>query len=277
MHRLFDFCLRLYPAEYRAGFEDEMRAVLAELAAARPGRRLIAAEIPGLLKGALAEHFHSARAAGFARVTASMAAGAGFAASLHVMLIRALLPCLIAGIALGQPMPRQDSATLETAKAIYRDAFTALRDAKSMDDIRKLSRTLDSPAWISVDRFGRRILDRASAESDLESLLALPPESRVTQMDIIWAEQDGDRLSVLAWMMPHEAQAADTAADYGPKGAKHRFTRAALVRDLFEKTPDGWRRIQHDKLLNNATVLAVDGVPRIVPPLGPTRQVTPAK
>ena len=278
MHRrLFDLCLSFYPGEFRAAFEAEMRAVLAGVSATRPGARTVLAEVLGLLAGAAAAHIACARAAGLGRIAASMAAGAGLAGTLQALIYRSLLCSLIAGIALSQALPKEDPAALETARSIYRAAFTALRDAKTMDDMRRLSRSLDSPEWISVDRFGRRVFDRAGAERDLESLLQLPPERRVTRMDIVWAEQDGGRLIVLAWMMPHEATLADTAGDYGPKGAKHTFTRGTLIRDLFEKTPDGWRRIRHDKLSPNGTVLAVDGAPRIVPPLPPHRQAAPAK
>jgi len=90
-------------------------------------------------------------------------------------------------------------------------------------------------------------------------------------MDIIWAERDSDRLMVLAWMMPHENEMAD--AD----GQKHRLMEGTLIRDLFQKTADGWRRIQHDKLTPYNTILAVDGKQRIVPPLDERNRVTPLK
>ena len=34
-------------------------------------------------------------------------------------------------------------------------------------------------------------------------------------MDIIWAEKDGDRMTVLAWMMPYELEREDAAGDHG--------------------------------------------------------------
>jgi hypothetical protein len=165
---------------------------------------------------------------------------------------------------------RQDPATLELAKSIYARAFTEMRNAKSLDDMKKLADGLDSPDWISVDRFGRTALTRQNADRELASVLSLAPERRVTEMDILWAEQDSDRLMVLAWMMPHQAELID-------EEGKHRAIEATLVRDLFRKAEHGWQRIQHDKLVPNNMVLAVEGVPRIVPPLDELHRVTPGR
>jgi hypothetical protein len=139
--------------------------------------------------------------------------------------------------------------------------------------MKKLSDGLDSPDWISVDRFGRTILTRADADRELQSVLAIAPARRVTEMDIVWAEQDMDRLMVIAWMMPSEAERIDSEGVFGPKGGKHRLTRGTLIRDIFQNTGDSWRRIRHDKLTPNDTVLAVDGVPRIVPPLDQANRI----
>jgi hypothetical protein len=185
--------------------------------------------------------------------------------------------CLTAGMACAQPETKQDPATLELARSIYARSFADLRQAKTLEDMKRLSDALDSPDWISVDRMGRTILTRKDTDRELESLLVLPPERRVTGMDIIWAEQESDRLAVLAWMMPSEVDRVDAKGDYGPKGASHRITRGTLVRDLFIRTPAGWRRIQHDKLLPNSTLLAVDGEPRVLPTFDAAHYVTPAK
>jgi hypothetical protein len=190
--------------------------------------------------------------------------------------LSALILCLVLQRAFAQQEIRQDPATLELARSIYTRAFRQLREAKTLEDMKRLSDALDSPDWISVDRMGRTILTRKDADRELESVLALPSERRVTGMDIIWAEQESDRLAVLAWMMPSETERVDASGDYGQKGGTHRMLRATLVRDLFVKTPAGWRRIQHDKLLPNSTLLAVDGVPRVLPLTDDSRRVTPA-
>ena len=173
---------------------------------------------------------------------------------------------MLAGIAAGQPV-RQDASTLELARSIYSRSFTALREARTLEEMRRLSGDLDAPEWISVDRFGRTILTKKDADRDLESLLALPPERRVTGMDILWAERDSERLIVLGWMMVNMAERVDAEGEFGPKAASHKLTRGTLIRDVFVKTADGWRRIRHDKLTPNDMVLAVDGAARIVPPL----------
>ena len=55
-----------------------------------------------------------------------------------------------------------------------------------------------------VRRVGRTGLTRQNQEQEFASILALPPDRRITEMDIIWAERDSSRLMVVAWMMPHE-------------------------------------------------------------------------
>ncbi len=188
------------------------------------------------------------------------------------MLRFSILVCVCVSAALSQPA-RQDTATLELARGIYRTAFIGLREAKTLDDMRKVSDSMDSPEWISVDRFGRTILTKKEADRDLQSLLSLPPERRAAAMEIIWAEQDAERLIVVAWMMPNESKRVDAEGEFGPKGATHQVTRATLIRDLFTKTPGGWRRIRHDKLTPNDIVVAVDGTPRVVPPMDERRRV----
>ena len=49
-----------------------------------------------------------------------------------------------------------------------------------------------------------------------------------------------------------------TGMDADPK-INHRLSRATLIRDIFEDTANGWRRIRHEKFLPNGTVLAIDG------------------
>jgi hypothetical protein len=192
-----------------------------------------------------------------------------------------LLPLfLIAGICLAQPAPKPDREALELAKSIYSRSFTDVRDAKTLEDMRKVSDRQDLKDWVSLDRFGRTTLtkqDTAGEDRELASILSLPPERRVAEMDIIWAERDADRLMVLEWIMPHQVEVTDRDGEYGPKGAKHQLMEGTLVRDLFRKTADGWVRFQHDKLTPNSTILAVDGSQRIVPPLDERNRVTPLK
>ena len=193
---------------------------------------------------------------------------------------RLFLMCLIAGICQAQPAPKPDVEALELTKSIYSRNFADVRDAKTLEDMQKVSNRESSKDWISVDRFGRTVLtkqDQDGVNRELASMLSLPPERRVGEMDIIWAEQDSDRLMVLAWMMPHEVEVTDRDGEYGPKGSTHRLMEGTLIRGLFQKTADGWLRIRHDKLTPNNTILAVDGTQRIVPPMDERNRVTPAK
>lgn len=294
MTQLFKLLVGLYPAEYRAEFGDEMRTVFLALVTSR--NRSYLTESLGLLRGAALEHgrllLERSRASW--QTLAAMSGGMVIAYGMHVLMYWSLVPgkgkglgralehlvsrvfllAVLVGVAFGQQPPKQDSAALELAKSIYLRSFTALRAAKTLDDMKKLSDDLDSPDWISVDRFGRTVLTRKDADREFQSMLALPPDRRVTEMDIVWAERDADRLTVLAWMMPNEAERVDSNGDFGPKGGSHRLTRSTLIRDIFQSTADGWRRIRHDKLVPNDTVLAVDGIPRIMPPLDERHRVT---
>ena len=253
MLKIFDLMMRLYPAHFRLEFETEMRVVFTALL----NERTPWTELLSLIHGAARERL---RTAAKFRTAVSLAGGVACAFSSQALLYRALLHTLavglFAGIAGAQPLLKQDPVTLETAKSIYQKAFTALRDAKNMDDMRKIADSLDAPEWISVDRFGRTLLTRSQADRELESMLAIPPEQRMSTMDIIWAEHDQTRMIVLAWLFPREE--VRTGMDADPK-ISHRLSRATLIRDIFENTANGWRRIRHEKFLPNGTVLAVDG------------------
>ena len=190
---------------------------------------------------------------------------------------RLLLFSAWAGIALGQQLAKQDAAVLDTAKSIYRRTLTAVREAKTVADLQKLADELDSPEWISVDRFGRTGLTKQTALKGLESLLSVPPEHRVPRMEIIWAERDSDRLAVLAWMGLREVERVDDDGVYGEKGAKHRLLLGTMTWDLFMNTEQGWRRIRHEKLLPDSAVMAVDGTSRVAPPVAEQNRVTPFK
>jgi hypothetical protein len=72
-----------------------------------------------------------------------------------------------------QQPPKQDPATLELARSIYAQAFTALREAKTLEDMKKLADSLDSLDWISVDRFGRPVQTRQDSDRELTSMLNL--------------------------------------------------------------------------------------------------------
>jgi hypothetical protein len=264
MLRIFDFLLLLYPAEFRVEFGEEMRAVFASVREpAAPS--LLVREYCGLLRGAVVERCRLA----YRRVP-FLAGGAIFALGAQFLIYWCLLP----GAAHGQTV-KEDAAAVELARSIYSASFTALRDAKTLDDLRKVSDEIDAAEWISVDRFGRTILTKKDADRDLESLLSLPPARRAAGMENIGAERDAERLIVVAWMMPNRAERADPDGEFGEKGATHQLNRGTLIRDIFVKKEEGWRRIRHDKITPNDLVLAVDGASRIVPPLADSRRVTP--
>ena len=274
MRWLFPRLMLLYPPQFRAEFETEMQSVfLAVLATAghhSPRQRawVLWTELVGLLTGAVREQ---------ARRATPALAGTTMALCLHAALYTVLVPIrtlLLLGLFVGslpaQPPAHQDPAVLQTAKSLYTAALTAIRDAESVDDMKKLADQFDSPDWISVDRFSRQAFTRRQSDTGLAALLALPADRRITGMDILWAERDSDRMIVLGWMMPNQVERPNST------GGTQRLTRATLFRDTFADTPLGWRRIKHEKLLPNDFTLAINGLPQIIPPLDEPHRVSPA-
>ena len=273
MRRLFRILMLLYPPQFRAEFEPEMHSVFfAVLATAsrhsfRQWAWVLWTELIGTLTGAVREQAP--------RATPALA-GATMAFCLHAALYTVLVPIrtlLLLGLLVGslpaQPPAQQDPTILQTAKSLYTAALTAIRDAKSLDDMKKLADQFDSPDWISVDRFGRPGFTRRQADTGLAALLALPADRRITGMEILWAERDSDRMIVLGWMMPNQVERPN------PTGGTQRLTRSTLFRDTFTDTPLGWRRIKHEKLLPNDFTLVIDGLSQIIPPLDERHRVSP--
>lgn len=261
MLRWFDLLMRLYPADWRAEFADEMREVFRNAAP-----RNAWCETVGLVAGAARQRLPSLM---------PLAGGAALALTAQMAIYVALLPhagrilqrtiqnlaaflmliCIVTGAGLAQ-QPAQDAATVALAQSIYDHAFAAIRNAKTIADLHKAADELDSPDWVSIDHFGRTVRTGHDTDRELESMAALPPEQRVARMDIIWAEQDGDRLAVLIWIAPREIVTAG-----------QRLIRGTLVQDLFEKRSNIWKRIRHEKLTPDGMILAVDGASRFMPPL----------
>jgi hypothetical protein len=282
MLRWFDLMMFLYPAAWRAEYGAEMRTVLLEAAPAHRWR-----EASGLLRGAIDQRCLQVKRTFPVPPAFAMLGGLALALGTHLVVYAALLPhgarillrtwqnfagfltvlLAITGICLAQTS-KEDPAALALAKSIYGPTLKAVRDAKTVDDLKRADGLLDSEDWISGDRFGRTVLTKKDENRELESMLNLPPEQRAVRMEIIWAEQDRDRLEVLMWVAPGEAESVDAA------GAKHRITTGTLARDLFDKRSSGWMRIRHDKLTPNSTILAMDGVSRFMPPLDPAHRIT---
>jgi len=96
------------------------------------------------------------------------------------LLSRVLTLFPIAGICLAQPAPKPDMEALELAKSIYSRSFTEVRDAKTLEDMRKISDHQDSKDWISLDRFGRMVLtkqDPAGVDREFQSMLTFLPNA----------------------------------------------------------------------------------------------------
>ena len=297
MWMIFELLLRLYPREHRVEFGEDMRGVLREIVGGRETglarARMVGTEMLGRGCGAASERF--CELAG--RMEAPMVAGIVSACVIHVLMYRELVPVrarsfsrllelfgqcvatalLLGGVVYGQQQAKEDAEILSTVKSIYLANLVALREAKTLEDMKKLADGMDAPEWVSVDRFGRTVMTRRDVDRELGSMLSIPGDRRVMGLEVIWAERAGDRMIVVGWMMPNEIQRVDTSGEYGEKGATHRLMRGTLYKDFFVETPKGWRRVRHEKLLPNDVVLAVDGVARIVPPMAPARRIAPPK
>src|SRR5436190_8585849 len=238
MRKTLDFILAIYPADLKREFGDEMRAVAMTLIA--QGKRQSWKELGWLLQDAIRERMRQ-------QESASVISGALAALIAQLILYSQIIPIhrlrtvvlllsLGAAIATSQQQPRQDPAALAEAKAIYDRVFKALGEARTIEDMQAVSESFDTKDWTSITRFGRTN-NRELIAQEWQSMLKLKPEQRVPRMEIIWTDQDGDRMTVVAWMMPNEVEQVDSQGDYGEKGQRHKLSRATLVRDLFTKTP----------------------------------------
>jgi hypothetical protein len=142
------------------------------------------------------------------------------------------------------------AAAEETQKIIrelYTSSFAAMREARTKEDIIRLVDGFDAPEWVGNMPAGET-LTRADTIRDGEAALAIPPEKRIPQMDIVYLRETGWNVLVVYWR-------------YRKSG---RQLIGALYRDTWVRTAPGWRRIRQEKFFPDRP-LVEDGKPVFLP------------
>ncbi|MFN0103358.1 MAG: hypothetical protein ACKV2U_14875 [Bryobacteraceae bacterium] len=180
---------------------------------------------------------------------------------------KTLLPLLL----LCSSIHAQRSDVEDSIRELYRQTLSALKLAKTDDDIRRVVDIMDVREWLSLDATGLP-MSREQARSELKSLLALPPERRTPRMEILWIDSSAAATIVVLWVY-NPMEIPDNEGRYGPRGEKRNVLLGSLVRDTFARTDLGWRRIRHEKIIPNQ-ILTVDGRSLISPPLDSSRAIS---
>jgi hypothetical protein len=116
--------------------------------------------------------------------------------------------CLVAGIlvaavdCIAQPKPSkpQQSSAAADISTVYQQMLSAMRSAKSKEEIVKAMDAFDAPDWVGVDPTGKRT-SRQEAMKALETLVANPSDKRVLpDMEVVWMNIAGGKASVLMWV-----------------------------------------------------------------------------
>lgn len=137
----------------------------------------------------------------------------------------------------------------KTIKDMYASTLSAMKNAKTKDDIQTLVSGMDVPEWVGISPEGAT-QTRTETLASLEPLLAIPPEKRpVPALDFLYFKETGWNVLVLYWVYAK---------------TEHQMV-GSLARDTWARTASGWRRIRHEKFLPNQ-VLVDDGKPVILPP-----------
>lgn len=257
INQLYSILLRAYPRSYRAQFEAEMVEVFREASHHwRAGghasyARFLLAESVGMLRGVALEWLRYFTRAGKITATVSALSGVAVAAAFHVSLYTVLVPHAHAQ----NRTAAADRQALEVVTTLYRNTFAALHDAKTKEDIAKLVDNLEAPDWVSIDPNGYTVLTRDEAVRQLEMFLTVDPDKRPSNnIEILWVHAEPWRITAVdlvhSGVQGSAAMPAFRSKDaFGPD-AQSRFVLAgSLVRDTFARTPNGWRRIRHEKLL----------------------------
>jgi hypothetical protein len=142
-----------------------------------------------------------------------------------------------------------DEDIAKTIKDLYASTLSAMKNAKTKEDIQTIVNGMDVPEWVGISPTGET-QTRAETLTSLEPLLAVPPEKRpVPTLDFLYVKETGWNVLVLYWVYAK---------------TEHQIV-GSLARDTWVRTASGWRRIRHEKFLPNQ-VLVDDGKPVILPP-----------
>jgi hypothetical protein len=173
-----------------------------------------------------------------------------------------LRPALVAVFLVGaaSSLDAADDAVRRELQSLYDRASAAAVARKSLVDAEATHRWLDMPDCVYKNT-GQRWRAWAEMRRFLEAELQTPLQALSSQIQTIEVNAD---LATTITVVRGTARVVDHAGQFGPRGEVRELTTTATVRDIWTRTPSGWRRKSHEKIIPNR-VVAVDGKPR--PPL----------
>ena len=171
-------------------------------------------------------------------------------------LVAALASSLIA--AHGLAAAQRGADPQKDIQAIYNRASAAAVGAKTYADAAAIHEWLDTPDCLYTN-FMRPARTWAQMRPDVEAGLATPPSSLST---VIRKLEVTGTTAIATAVVEGTARIVDEAGQYGARGAAHEVVTRATVRDLWVRSPEGWRRKSHEKLTPNG-VASVDGKPTV--------------
>jgi len=247
--KLYFLLLRAYPPAYRVQFELEMRAVLEEAAGDRSGF----SEFAGLAGGAALEWFRYFQRSGKIGTVVNAIGGLAVAGVIQFLIYAVLVP--VQHVHAQNRPAAAEPAPLEVVTGLIHHTFAALHDAKTKEDIAKLVDDMEAPDWVSIDPNGYTVLTHDEEVHTLEGFLSVPPEKRPSNnIEILWVHAEPWRITAVE-LVHSGVQGSAVMPEFRSKetfgaAAESRLVLAgSLVRDTFARTPAGWRRIRHEKLL----------------------------
>lgn len=141
-------------------------------------------------------------------------------------------------------------------QAIYNRASAAAVSAKTYADAAAIHQWLDAPDCLYTN-FMQPARTWEQMRSEVEAGLVTPLSALSS---VIRKIEVTGTTAIATTVVEGTARIVDEAGQYGARGAAHDVVTRATVRDVWVKSPDGWRRKSHEKLTPNG-VASVDGKP----------------
>ena len=148
-------------------------------------------------------------------------------------------------------------------QAAYTRSIQAMRQAKTIDDLDAMNQAIDTPDWVSIMP-GQP--PRTWAQLRSYGFANLNPPFDEMSFAIDTLTMKGQGTAIVQGNMRVTATVVNQRGQFGPKGEKNDIVSTAPIRDTWVKTPEGWRRSLHEKLVANKMI--VDGK-LLEPPVRP--------
>jgi aldose sugar dehydrogenase len=154
-------------------------------------------------------------------------------------------------------LPGESDLQAEFQK-IYDRATEAAVKARTLGDLDALRDWLDAADCVYTD-FGRSPRNWSEQRTSAAAELGTPLLSLTSRIQTL--QQDDPTTVATTAMVKGLARIVDGEGRFGAPGDAHDVETTATVRDVWTKSPSGWRRRSHTKIVGNA-VTAIDGRPQ---------------